>query len=1118
MPLKRPPISVAMTTYNHEKYVAEAIQSVLQQTFPDFELIIVNDGSTDRTDEVIRSFNDKRIVYLPQENQGTSVAANNAVLAARGKYVALMCGDDVWYPNRLQRHYECLCDSKYKLAFCWLDIIDEDSRPIKEHPVKQQFDLFTNTRAQILRHYFLAGSLVTGVTAMVVRKLLLEAGLFHLTSIQAQDFHMWFRLATKYDPFILPERLVKYRIRANLQNLSSAANSPRTWFELYQIYRDILHEVPSKLFREAFLDKLKKPDFRDGAEFELEKAFIYLHHESSLIRTLGNEKLFELLRDRKILAIAQSEYGFGLKQLYELNKGADIANLREYEKLQNWCQTLSEAKEYLRTQLESRDQLITSKDQEIAAKGAMLAARDTTIAAQERELEIYRTSKWQHLRIALLYERFSLRKILKILYLITILATPRSVRERVEPRIEKIKRHVKALTGPKSDLEVVRQVKWPKEKPLLSVVIPCFNYGHLVEEAVDSVLSQTFQDLEIIVVDGGSTDPDTLSTLRSLQKPKTRVYFREGRHLVGDNRNFGISRAQGKYICCLDADDKLKPTYLEKALFLLETYHYDIVSASVQMFGASDKVFEVALKPSLEQIVIWNQISTVAVFSRKIWEKANGYHDWGLGKEHISEDWDLWVRMMALGARAINIPEPLMLYRVHGESSLSQLSDVPPYETQIQEIRAFNKQHLTRNNYLLSEKKNAAVVQVEDPNLNLVASYQKRPKKPRVLFALPFVITGGADTVFLQVADHLVANGFDLSIVTTLPSDKSFGDNTARYEAVTKQIYHLYQFLAEEQKWKDFLFSLIETRGIDVVFLAGSVYVYELLPEIKQKFPHVKVVDQLFNEFGHIANNRRYHSYIDVNIVANEIIRSVLVDRYSEAEDKVRVIVHGVDVEKEFSPENVVGADLAASGVLPADKFLVSFVGRFSEEKCPEMFIRMANLLKKENNLHFVMIGNGPEYPRIMQQIKELGLEDRVYAPGFVPDLKPFLKSSGVLVIPSRIEGIPIILMESLALAVPVIASNVGGIPSIIRDEFNGFICQQWDIEAFVRNIKRVATDEGLLKSLRANARDYALKHLSVERMKSAYLNVFSNLVDEGRTRAESSTHVQSEELLVAGS
>ncbi len=754
-------------------------------------------------------------------------------------------------------------------------------------------------------------------------------------------------------------------------------------------------------------------------------------------------------------------------------------------------------------ELKARDQAaaalraaLAAREQTCADLGATLAAREQTCAEQQAELQIFRRSKLQRLRYTVLYEKLSARKIAKILYFMVALATPERVRVRLRPLLPQLQRALESATRPRSKIERRTQEEWPADKPLISVIIPCFNYGPYVEQAVDSVLSQTFQDFEIIVVDGGSTDEETLSIIKSFQKSKTktRVHLRTGRHLVGDNRNFGISQSRGKYICCLDADDQLKSTYLEKTLFLLETYHYELVSSSVEWFGARHAIFEVAAKPRLKQMEASNQFATVAIFTRELWEKAQGYHDWGLGKDHVAEDWDLWVRMMALGARAINIPEALMLYRVH-EASLSKQAEVRSWEEQGKEIVKFNSKHLNRENYRLSAKRNAATVQVQDPYLNLITSYQKGASKPAILFVLPYVITGGADNVFLDVAEHLTANGFDLSVVTTQAEDSRFGDNTAKYESFTRQIYHLYKFLPEESRRKDFLFYLIETRNIGILLIAGSAYVYGLLPEIKQRFPQLKVVDQLFNEFGHMDNNRKYSGYIDFHIVANDVIKDVLL-RSGETEDKIRVIIHGVDVEGRFDPDHVeVGAETRA--VLPQGKFLVSFVGRFSEEKCPAKFVEIANLLRGEDNLHFLMIGNGPEYPRIKQQIRELQLENKIYAPGFVPDLRPFLRASGAIVIPSSIEGIPIVLMESLALGVPVIASAVGGIPSVIRDGFNGFLCEPSDIDGFVKAIKKIVVEENLHSAMETNARKFALQHLDVAQMRNGYRNLFVELLAE---------------------
>jgi len=99
------PVTVLMPAYNTEQYIGDAIRSVLNQTFTDFELLIVNDGSTDKTEEVITSFKDPRIVLINQPNGGVSAALNTGLGQARGEYIARFDADDICYPDRLQLQY-----------------------------------------------------------------------------------------------------------------------------------------------------------------------------------------------------------------------------------------------------------------------------------------------------------------------------------------------------------------------------------------------------------------------------------------------------------------------------------------------------------------------------------------------------------------------------------------------------------------------------------------------------------------------------------------------------------------------------------------------------------------------------------------------------------------------------------------------------------------------------------------------------------------------------------------------------------------------------------------------------------------------------------------------------
>ena len=103
--------------------------------------------------------------------------------------------------------------------------------------------------------------------------------------------------------------------------------------------------------------------------------------------------------------------------------------------------------------------------------------------------------------------------------------------------------------------------------PTVSVVIPCYNQGQYLDEAVESVISQTYQDFEIIIINDGSNDLETIEILKNYQKPKTRIIHTENQGVIAA-RNRAIEAAQGKYILPLDADDKIGNTYLEEAVQL----------------------------------------------------------------------------------------------------------------------------------------------------------------------------------------------------------------------------------------------------------------------------------------------------------------------------------------------------------------------------------------------------------------------------------------------------------------------------------------------------------------------------------------------------------------------
>jgi glycosyltransferase involved in cell wall biosynthesis len=134
MDINNPKITVLMPAYNAGKYIGEAISSVLEQSFTDFELLIVNDGSTDDTEKIIRSFNDPRIVLISQENKGVSAALNLGLAHARAPYIARFDADDICLPNRLKVQYEFITAyPEYTIIGSAVDYIDADGHFIFTH-------------------------------------------------------------------------------------------------------------------------------------------------------------------------------------------------------------------------------------------------------------------------------------------------------------------------------------------------------------------------------------------------------------------------------------------------------------------------------------------------------------------------------------------------------------------------------------------------------------------------------------------------------------------------------------------------------------------------------------------------------------------------------------------------------------------------------------------------------------------------------------------------------------------------------------------------------------------------------------------------------------------------
>lgn len=200
--------------------------------------------------------------------------------------------------------------------------------------------------------------------------------------------------------------------------------------------------------------------------------------------------------------------------------------------------------------------------------------------------------------------------------------------------------------------------------PLVSVVIPCYNQGQFIEDAVASVAIQSFDDLEIIIVNDGSSDSFTNELLAGYDRDRVRVIATDNRGLAAA-RNTGIGAAAGRYILPLDADDTINQGYVEKAVSILEENpEIGIVYCQATLFGAVETDWELP-DYSLQRMLIDNIIFCSAFFRRDDWLAVGGYDE---GMIYGWEDYSLWLSLIERGRKVHQIQERLFRYRVSSDS------------------------------------------------------------------------------------------------------------------------------------------------------------------------------------------------------------------------------------------------------------------------------------------------------------------------------------------------------------------------------------------------------------------------------------------------------------------
>lgn len=207
-----PLISVIIPTYNAEKTIEETVRSVFNQTLSDFELIIINDGSVDRTLEVVSAIDDPRLKVFSYPNGGVAVSRNRGLAKATGEYISFLDADDLWTPDKLAAQYQALQENpQAAVAYSWTDYVDESG----------QF-LGVCARAtnsgNLYQLLLLADVIGSGSNPLIKAEAIAKVGEFDPAVVPTEDWDMWIRLAEQFEYVAVPAVQILYR---QLQNSGS---------------------------------------------------------------------------------------------------------------------------------------------------------------------------------------------------------------------------------------------------------------------------------------------------------------------------------------------------------------------------------------------------------------------------------------------------------------------------------------------------------------------------------------------------------------------------------------------------------------------------------------------------------------------------------------------------------------------------------------------------------------------------------------------------------------------------------------------------------------------------------------------------------------------------------
>jgi glycosyltransferase involved in cell wall biosynthesis len=588
--------------------------------------------------------------------------------------------------------------------------------------------------------------------------------------------------------------------------------------------------------------------------------------------------------------------------------------------------------------------------------------------------------------------------------------------------------------------------------PYVTIVTPFYNTGPVFHETATSVLRQSFQQWEWLIVNDGSTDPqspDILDTYRR-KDPRIRVIDHETNRGLSAARNTGFRGAQTEYVVQLDADDLLEPTAIEKWVWFLESYpEYGFVNGYTVGFGAQEYLWQQGFYNG-KKFLVRNLVAPTSMIRRAVYEAANGYDE---ANRRGLEDWDFWLRCANAGHWGATVPEYLDWYRWR-PAHRDRWSNWDEGKRQ----QAFRRR--LRQRYPRLWQRGGFPDPTPHPHLLNATVPDALPFENhldkftrRLLMIVPWFAMGGADKFNQDLIEYLTQHGWQVTIAATLTRRQEWLSQFARH---TPDIFVLGNFL-QLVDYPRFLHYLVESRRPDAVLLSNSELGYLLLPYLRAHYPDLPILDLCHTEEewkngGYPRFAIEYQEMLELNIVTSDHLKCWMVARGARIE-RIKVCYTCVATEEAecLLPRR---AEIRSTLNLPDPQTVVIlYAARLCPQKQPRVLARTL-LRLSQDRLDFValVVGDGEDYEWLKYFVRKHRLS-QVRLLGALPNarVKELMAAADVFFLPSAYEGIALSIYEAMAFGLPVLGADVGGQRELVMPECGVLLARSDEVQEVAR-------------------------------------------------------------------